>query len=287
MDNEILITIKENSDFKNPIRILYLSISKSNLMITPRIHLNISKNSSATFIEEHNNDQGTFFQNQSTIIKLEKNSALNHIQIQANSLKTININSLTINQSKDSSYNYTQFSEGSGLNRSNINSYLNEDGAESYINGLSLSKNSQHIDNNITITHKAPNCTSGQNFKSILKGRSKGIFNGRTIVNQKAQKTNSSQSNKNLLISKDALMYSNPQLEIYADDVKCSHGSTTGQLDEDILFYLQSRGLNINLSKTLLLKGFSAEIFDTIKDNSIKSSLENKFDNWLNNSQNE
>ena len=138
--------------------------------------------------------------------------------------------------------------------------------------------------NNIVITHKAPNCTSGQNFRSILKGRSKGVFNGRTIVKQKAQKTNSSQSNKNLLISKNALMYSNPQLEIYADDVKCSHGSTTGQLDEDILFYLQSRGLNISLSKTLLLKGFSAEIFNTIKNNSIKSLLEDKFDFWLNNS---
>ena len=287
MDNQISITIKENSDFKNPIRFLYLSNSKDNLMITPKIHLNVSKNSSATFIEEHNNSKTSFFQNQSTIIKLERNSTLNHIRIQASSLKTININNLTINQSKDSSFNFTQFSEGSGLSRSNINSYLNEEGAESYINGLSLSKNSQHTDNNITITHKAPSCTSGQNFRFILKGRSKGVFNGRTIVEQKAQKTNSNQSNKNLLISKDALMYSNPQLEIYADDVKCSHGSTTGQLDKDILFYLQSRGLNISLSKILLLKGFSTEIFKTIKDNSIKKILEDKFDIWLKNNQSE
>ena len=285
MDSALSITIKENLDFKNPIRFLYLSESKTNLMISPKIHLKLSENSSATFIEEHLNSQGSLFHNQSTIIKLEKNSNLDHIRIQTNSVKATNINNATINQKKNSSYNFTQFSEGSRLSRSNISSYLDEDGCECYINGLSLSKSSQQIDNNIVITHKAPNCTSGQNFRSILKGRSKGVFNGRTIVKQKAQKTNSSQSNKNLLISKNALMYSNPQLEIYADDVKCSHGSTTGQLDEDILFYLQSRGLNINLSKTLLLKGFSAEIFDTIKNNSIKNSLEGKFDFWLNNSQ--
>ena len=287
MDSCLSITIKENLDFTSPIRFLYLSDSKTNLMISPKIHLKVSKKSSATFIEEHISSKGSLFHNQSTIIKLEKNSNLDHIRIQTNSHKTTNINNITINQKKDSSYNFTQFSEGSGLSRSNINSNLDEDGCESYINGLSLSKNTQQIDNNIVITHKAPNCTSGQNFRSILKGRSKGVFNGRTIVKQKAQKTNSSQSNKNLLISKDSLMYSNPQLEIYADDVKCSHGSTTGQLDENILFYLQSRGLDINLSKTLLLKGFSAKIFNTIKNNSIKNLLEDKFDFWLNNSQNE
>ena len=287
VDSALSITIKENIDFKSPIRFLYLSENKTNLMISPKIYLKVSNSSSGTFIEEHFSRKGSLFHNQSTNVKLEKNSTLNHIRIQSNSLKTTTINNITINQKKDTSYNFTQFSEGSGLSRSNINSYLDEEGSQCYINGLSLSKNSQQIDNNIIITHNAPNCTSGQNFRSILKGRSKGVFNGRTIVKQKAQKTNSSQSNKNLLISKDALMYSNPQLEIYADDVKCSHGSTTGQLDESVLFYLQSRGLNISLSKTLLLKGFSAEIFDTIKDNLIKKSLEDKFEIWLINSQSE
>ena len=129
------------------------------------------------------------------------------------------------------------------------------------------------LDNNIIITHNAPNCTSGQNFRSILKGKSKGVFNGKTIVKQKAQKTNSSQSNKNLLISKDALMYSNPQLEIYADDVKCSHGSTSGNLDEDSIFYLMSRGLSHQQSKELLINGFLMDAVEKITDLEIKNLI--------------
>ncbi|MFL3008060.1 MAG: SufD family Fe-S cluster assembly protein [Candidatus Neomarinimicrobiota bacterium] len=156
VDSAISITIKENIDFKSPIRFLYLSENKTNLMISPKIYLKVSNSSSGTFIEEHFSRKGSLFHNQSTNVKLEKNSTLNHIRIQSNSLKTTTINNITINQKKDSSYNFTQFSEGSGLSRSNINSYLDEEGSQCYINGLSLSKNSQQIDNNIIITHNAP-----------------------------------------------------------------------------------------------------------------------------------
>ena len=281
MENSCLIKTKPNIDNPNPIRILYLLEDENNLIVSPRIHICISKNSSATFIEDYNGSYGSFFQNGLTKISLKDNSSLNHIRIQSNSISTINVHNLYIEQNQNSQYKLTQFSEGGLLSRLNIKSNLNGPGSESLISGLSLSKHKQHIDNNIAVNHNSPNCISNQNFKYILKDNSSGVFNGKTIVTKKAQKTHSNQSNKNLLLSENAVMHSNPQLEIYADDVKCSHGSTTGQINEDILFYLRSRGLDILSSKTLLLKGFASEIFQTIKNNSIQKFIDKKFDNWL------
>jgi Fe-S cluster assembly protein SufD len=126
-----------------------------------------------------------------------------------------------------------------------------------------------------------PNCVSLQNFKSVLNGSASGVFNGRTIVREDSQKTDSKQSNKNLLLSDQALMNSNPQLEIYADDVKCAHGSTTGALDKEALFYMQSRGINKKEATSLLIRGFVSELINDIKNEDVKDYLFKKFDNWL------
>ena len=126
-----------------------------------------------------------------------------------------------------------------------------------------------------------PNCTSSQNFKSVLNNKSSGVFNGRTIVRKDSQKTNSKQSNKNLLLSDKATMNSNPQLEIYADDVKCAHGSTTGALDNEALFYMQSRGLDRESASSLLIRGFVIELMEEIENKDLRDCLFNKFDNWL------
>ena len=147
--------------------------------------------------------------------------------------------------------------------------------------GLSLSSKNEQLGSHILTNHYSPNCSSSQNFKNILYGNSSGIFNGKTVVHQNAQKTDSKQSNKNLILSNNALMNSNPQLEIYADDVKCSHGSTTGALDEDAIFYLRSRGLSLINAQKLLLEGFAVELFDVIKDNTVKTFIINKFEKWL------
>ena len=126
-----------------------------------------------------------------------------------------------------------------------------------------------------------PNCTSSQNFKSVLNNKSSGVFNGRTIVREDSQKTNSKQSNKNLLLSDKATMNSNPQLEIYDDDVKCAHGSTTGALDNEALFYMQSRGLDRESASSLLIRGFVIELMEEIENKDLRDYLFNKFDNWL------
>ena len=126
-----------------------------------------------------------------------------------------------------------------------------------------------------------PNCTSFQNFKSVLNNKSSGVFNGRTIVREDSQKTNSKQSNKNLLLSDKATMNSNPQLEIYADDVKCAHGSTTGSLDEEVLFYMQSRGIDRESASSLLIRGFVNELMEEIDNKDLMDYLFTKFNNWL------
>ena len=142
---------------------------------------------------------------------------------------------------------------GSTLHRHDVNAILSEEGADVTINGLCLSKDSQHVDHNIIMDHSSEHVTSRMLFKYILADKSTGVFNGRAIVRQDAQKIDSNQTNNNLLLGKNALMNSNPQLEIYADDVRCTHGSTTGQISEDALFYLRSRGLDAVSAKALLL----------------------------------
>jgi ABC-type transport system involved in Fe-S cluster assembly, permease component len=182
---------------------------------------------------------------------------------------------------KDSRYNYFQFIDGGGLSRSNIYTYLEKENAECFLSGITLSNKKQHFDTNIITDHISPNCTSHQNFKSVLNGNSTGVFNGRTIVRENSQKTDSRQSNKNLLLSENAMMNSNPQLEIYADDVKCAHGSTTGALDEEALFYLRSRGIDRKSASSLLIRGFVSELIDEVNNLDIKNYLFNRFDNWL------
>ena len=146
---------------------------------------------------------------------------------------------------------------------------------------MTLSKDKQHSATYINTDHAKPHCTSSQNFKSILNDMSSGVFNGRTVVQEDSQKTNSIQSNKNLLLSDKALMNSNPQLEIYADDVKCAHGSTTGALDKEALFYMQSRGINKEEASSLLIRGFASELINEVQHEETKKYLLNKFDHWL------
>ena len=149
------------------------------------------------------------------------------------------------------------------------------------INCLSLSRGRQHLDNNIIVNHNFPYTYSSQFVKTVLFDKSTGVFNGRTVVKKDAQKIEAHQSNKNLLLSKSAKMNSIPQLEIYADDVKCSHGSTTGQLDDDALFYFQSRGIPKKAAFILLVSGFVREVIDQIRFEPTKNYIEQKLNLWI------
>jgi len=251
-------------------------------MVNPRINIDIGESSSLTFIEQHVGDATSFFQNESVFITLENNAQLSHIRIQSNSEFTQNMANLNVNQEYDSHYNFFQLVDGSKLGRSNICVQLDGKNAQCNINSLTLSKNNQHIDNNIMVNHNSPQTHSSQFVKSILFDTSIGVFNGRTVVHENAQKITAHQTNKNLLLSKKAKMNSNPQLEIYADDVKCSHGSTTGKIDEDALFYLQSRGINKQDAMELMVTGFANEVLDKIPHPEIKKTIYTEFTVKLN-----
>ena len=281
-DSGMCIVLEKNTLVKSPIRILFISNGDRSIMVNPRVNVDIGESSSLTFIEQHVGDATSFFQNESVFITLENNAQLNHVRIQSNSEFTQNIANLNVNQEYDSHYNFFQLVDGSKLGRSNICVQLDGKNAQCNINSLTLSKNNQHIDNNIMVNHNSPQTHSSQFVKSILFDTSTGVFNGRTVVHENAQKITAHQTNKNLLLSKKAKMNSNPQLEIYADDVKCSHGSTTGQINEDALFYLRSRGISKMDAMELMVAGFANEVLDKIPHPDIKKILHTYFTEKLN-----
>ena len=277
----ISILIDDNVELYDPIQIIFFSSSDDQLLVSPRINVDINESSSATIIEHHIDQSELFFQNSSIVISMGNNASLDHIRIQSNSDNSVNVSNLHVSQMKDSRYNFFQFIDGGRLSRSNIYTYLEKENAECFLSGITLSDKKQHFDTNIITDHISHNCTSLQNFKYVLNGNSTGVFNGRTIVRENSQKTDSKQSNKNLLLSENAIMNSNPQLEIYADDVKCAHGSTTGALDEEALFYLRARGINRKNASSLLTRGFVSELINDLNSLDIKNYLFKRFDNWL------
>jgi len=281
MDSGLSLVIDQNTNVTTPIRILFISSGVDPIIVSPRVYVDINESSSATFIEHHVGDAAAIFQNSSIFISVTENALLNHIRIQSNSESAQHVANLSVNLLRNSQYNFFQFAQGIGLDRSNIRVKLKDEGAQCTLNGLSLSAGNQHLDSQILMDHLAPNCTSFQNFKSILQQNSSGVFNGRVIVRENAQKTNAEQSNKNLILSKQAGMNSNPQMEIYADDVRCAHGSSTGELNKEVLFYLRSRGLDTITARSIMIRGFAAELLDSLKDEGVKHYLTTAFDTWI------
>ena len=281
MDSGICIVIGEGIKVDVPLRMLFISSEASGTMITPRIHLDIEESSSMELIEQHVGHSGEYLCNASTVINVENNASLNHVRIQNSSRNTINMANIHVKQHKDSNYTFSQFAFGGELSRLNLYTEMLGKNANCSISGLNLSDKRQHLDSNIVTCHYSSHCTSSQNFKSVLKDQSSGVFNGKSIVQINAEKTDSNQSNKNLLLSDQAIMNSNPQLEIHTDDVKCSHGSTTGELDTDALFYMRSRGIDEQSAIAILVNGFVSEIIDDINHIEVVNYLRGYFKNWI------
>ena len=280
-DSGMSFIIEPDTDIDKPIHILFICSGSENLIISPQVNIDINRSSSATVIEQYASETSSFFQNNCVFASLKEYASLNHLRIFSNANKTINISSSYIEQSENSNYKYFQFVDSGALQRSDIYNSLKGTNSTCFLSGLTLLDDDQHSATYITTDHIMPNCTSSQNFKSVLNNKSSGVFNGRTIVREDSQKTNSKQSNKNLLLSDKATMNSNPQLEIYADDVKCAHGSTTGALDNEALFYMQSRGLDRESASSLLIRGFVIELMEEIENKDLRNYLFNKFDKWL------
>jgi Fe-S cluster assembly protein SufD len=275
MNSGITIHLKKNTILSKPIQIIYLTASNTDkIMNHPRFIFNVGDNSEMTLIEHYISSNSTsYFNNTVTNVGLGENSFLNHIRIQEEASNSHHVANTFYKLDQKSTLITNSASFGSSLYRHNINLKFCGNNSNANYSALSLIEKKQHHDQNITIEHMTDSCQSDQLFKYILSDESSGVFNGKVVVEEHTKQTNANQSNKNLVLSPTALMNANPQLEIYAEDVKCSHGSTTGQIDPEALFYLKSRGLSHQKSMELIMSGFISDIIEFIKNEDIAKYL--------------
>lgn len=215
--------------------------------------------------------QANLFHNHVTEVIMQPNARLQHIRVQVEDEGLVHINGLHIRQARDSHYEQHSIAFGSALKRNDVNVTFDGENAHCEMNGVFLSKHRQHIDNHLNLEHAKPHCTSNTNFKGFVTGESRAVFNGRIHIHQHAQKTEAHLNNKNLLLSKQAELNTKPELEIYADDVKCSHGASIGQLDDKSMFYFQSRGIDRASAEAMLCLGFVNEKVEQIPSPAIQA----------------
>ena len=270
------INISANTNIDKPINITYISRDSNHPFAThPRNLIVMGENSNATVIENYvGSGKVNYFTNSVTETVLLQGAVLKHYKIQQEGSSAFHIASLNTSQSKDSRFESHLVSIGGALVRNNINASLNEEGAEIIMNGLYMTEDVQHVDNHTRVDHLKPHTQSHQNYRGVLNGKSRGVFNGKVVVHPQAQKIEAYQNNANLLLSDDAEIDTKPELEIYADDVKCTHGATVGQLDDDMLFYLRSRAVDEKTARSLLTYAFADEVISEINLKEIQNKLE-------------
>ncbi|MEL7061541.1 MAG: Fe-S cluster assembly protein SufD [Acidobacteriota bacterium] len=203
-----------------------------------------------------------------------RNSTIDHYRLGEESLDAFHLGTLKIHLDRDARFFTHSVNHGGAVVRNDIQAYLGGEGIQCTLNGLYLARGRQLVDHHMQVDHAMPHCNSYELFKGILEDRSRAVFNGRINVHQDAQKTDAKQSSQHLLLSDDAIAHSNPQLEIYADDVRCTHGSTTGQLDDEAVFYLRSRGIGSEAAKSLLTYAFAGEVLEEIRLDTVRQDLE-------------
>jgi len=279
----VLIEFKEGGKFDTEIQIINVYDKKIENMFIPVFNIfKLNKKNNISIVEKNVNNGLDSFNLKINKFICSDNSMLNHTIIFDDHTKSNLLGYNYYESGLNSIINVDNFNYESSFNKNFIEVDLNQTGGETRINTLNLTKNNEHVDNNILINHNSEHCTSFQNVRNILQNKSTCVFNGKVIVADGAQKTDSNQSNKNLLLSKEATAHSNPQLEIYADDVQCGHGSTTGALDKDSIFYLQTRGIRKEQATQILIKAFAHEVIKQFSNDTIKDEAQAYIDEWMN-----
>jgi Fe-S cluster assembly protein SufD len=268
--------IPEGVQVESPVHLLFLSDGRDAPVASfPRVLIVAERGSTATVIESYAGvGEKAYFTNAVVEINLADAARLNHYKVQRESTEAFHVATTLATLGRASSFNSTTITLGARLSRHDINVMLDHEGAECWVDGLYIVGEDQHTDTHSLIDHRQPHCTSHQLYKGILDGKSRAVFNGKVFVREGAQQTDAKQTNRNLLLSNEARVDTKPQLEIFADDVKCAHGATVGQLEEEELFYLISRGLNPEIARNLLTYGFAEEVIEKIKVESIKAQLD-------------
>jgi Fe-S cluster assembly protein SufD len=269
------INIPKSKVADKPIEIIHFSTGvESALMVQPRNLIIVGENAHVQIIERHQSlNSNPVLTNSVTEIYAQKRAIVDYYKIQ-NDQQTANlIDNSYISQKQESRVAVHTFSFGGNITRNNLNFYHFGERIDSTLKGITIIGEKQHVDHFTLVNHSTPNCESHQNYKTILGGNSTGVFNGKIFVEKEAQKTDAFQQNNNILLSDKATINAKPQLEIFADDVKCSHGCTIGQLDESAMFYMQQRGIPKKEAKALLMYAFSNEVIESIKIPELKQRI--------------
>ena len=269
------IHIPKNKVVEKPIQIIHFSSgNESALMLQPRNLIVVDENSHVQIIERHQSlTENPVLTNSVTEIFANKRAIVDYYKIQNDKQSASLIDNTFVKQKRESHASVHTFSFGGKLTRNNLNFYQEGERIDSTLNGVTIIGDNQHVDHNTLVHHIEPNCESHQDYKGIFADKSTGVFNGKVYVNKEAQKTNAFQSNNNILLSDKASINTKPQLEIFADDVKCSHGCTIGQLDESAMFYMRSRGIPEKEAKALLMFAFSNNVMNSVKIPEIKQRI--------------
>lgn len=277
------IHIRRGTALQAPIHLLFVSAGNgAPLMTHPRNLIVAEEGSQAAIIEDYVSlDSGVAFCNTATELVARENAIVSHYLIEREDTHAFNVSTLRIQQGRSANVASHSLLLGGALVRNNVHPVLAGEGGECLINGLFIGGGHQHLDNYMYVEHASPHCSSRQFYNGILDGHAHGVFHGRIIVHKDAQKTDAKQTNRNLLLSDDAQIDTKPQLEIYADDVKCTHGATIGQIEEDALFYLRSRGVDEGAARKLLLLAFAGECLDRMKEDAVRGFVGNLINDCL------
>jgi Fe-S cluster assembly protein SufD len=261
---------------EEPIHLIFVTDGNGSATVShPRNLILADEGSQVAVVESYVSlKESSYLTNAVTEVIASDGAVVEHCKLQRESERAYHVATVQAHLSRSARFASHSISLGGGLVRNDVNMVLDGEGIECVLNGLYLAQGSQHIDNHTFIDHAKPHCASREFYKGVLSGRSHGVFNGKILVRKDAQKTDAKQTNKNLLLSEEALVDTKPQLEIYADDVRCTHGATIGQLDEDALFYLRSRGLGHEDARSLLIHAFASDLIGRIPVKPVRTGLE-------------
>ena len=269
------IEIPDNAVIGDSIHLLFLSTGTEKLISQPRNLIIAGKNSQVRIIEQYESlSSAVYFTNAVTDVFASEGSNIDVTKIQSESLDAYHVATTQVSLDSNSNYESHAVSLGANIYRHDLNVALTGEGSNTTLEGLYLLSGDQLSDTHSFIDHAAPHCTSQEHYKGILDGRSRGVFNGKIMVRKGAQKTNSYQENRNIILSNEAKVDTKPQLEIFADDVKCSHGATVGQLSKESMFYLRSRGLDEDQAISILIYAFANDVLTGIKEGEVRKDLE-------------
>ena len=279
----VFVHVPDGAVLQKPVHVLHITTGDAgSLFLNPRNLLIVGKSAQARVVEHYAAlSDDVYFSNAVTEIVCAENSNVEHYRLEFASSKSFNFLTLRVNQKRDSNVASHSILRGGAIVRNTVHPVLAGEGSNCDIYGLYVSEGRQHMDNFMRVEHASPRCDSRQFYNGVLDGRSRGVFHGRIIVHEGAEKTDAKQTNRNLLLSDSARIDTKPQLEIYNDDVKCTHGATIGQMDEEALFYLRSRGVSERNARMMMLRAFTGQTLENMSLGPVRESMETAVSRWF------